>query len=197
MARIIRRDQLERDRVQVTRLLRSPGPPEATGPRPTSPEVLPEAMESEREERLRTLVKAMLSGFAQQRRELLADLQPYVVRIAVEVARRIVRRELRTDPGLITSIARSALEQLGAAADVRVRVHPLDAQLLQETILELAATPGEAAALEIVPDGSIERGGCVVESDRGIVDARLRTQFEAVQTSLLQALEPPEREERD
>ena len=137
----------------------------------------------------------MLSGFAHQRRELLADLQPYVVRISVEIARRILRRELRTDPGMITRIAESALEQVGAAANVRVRVHPLDAQVLEQSMMEIVSAPDEAAAIEVVPDAAIEQGGCVVESDRGIVDARLRTQFEEMQTRLLESLETEGRHE--
>lgn len=195
MARIISQEETRRGGLRVKPLLEAPDRPAEHSPA-ARPEVLAEPGDSEQEARVRGLVQAMLSGFAQQRRELLADLQPYVVRIAVEIARRIVRRELRTDPGLITSIARGALEQIGSAAEVRVRVHPLDAQVLQETILQVVVAPGQAPTVEIVPDGSIERGGCLVESDQGIVDGRLHTQFEAVQTSLLQALEPPDREGR-
>ena len=194
MGRVIRREEAESGRVGVTPLLGggSTLAAGAGGSTAARPEVVAEPVDSDREQRVRELVQAMLSGFAQQRRELLEDLQPYVVRIAVEIARRIVGRELRTDPGLITNIARGALEQIGTAANVRVRVHPLDAQILHEAILQWAPTSGEAAALEIVPDGSIERGGCLVESDQGVVDARLSTQFEEMQISLLDALESPE-----
>lgn len=152
-------------------------------------EVLEQPGEAEQVDRVRRLVQAMLRGFAQQRRELLAELRPYVVRLAVEIARRIVQRELRTDPGLIVRTTDTALEQVASASGVRVRVHPLDAELLQQTMSEMVPAPDRAAAIEVVPDGSIEQGGCVVESDRGIVDARLRTQFEEMQTSLLDALE--------
>ena len=140
-------------------------------------------------ERMRRLVQAMLGGFARQRREMLVELQPQVVRIAVEVARRVVRRELLTDPGMIGRTVQSALEQVAAASHARVRVHPLDAQVLQATIRELLPASDEAASVEIIPDGSIERGGCVIESDRGIVDARLETQFEEMQARLLDGLE--------
>jgi flagellar assembly protein FliH len=131
----------------------------------------------------------MLGAFARRRREMLMELQPHVVRIAVEVARRIVRRELRTDPGMVARTVGSALELVASASRARVRVHPLDAQVLQSTIREIVTAPDEAAAVEIIPDGSIERGGCVVEGDRGIVDARLQTQFEEMQTRLLDGLE--------
>ena len=200
MGRIIRRTEIEANEVRVTPVGGDLAPPAHETPVvdvPVAPraEVVPEPGDDEQVERVRRLVQAMLSGFARQRRELLADLQPYVVHISVEIARRIVRRELRTDPGMITRIAESALEQIGAAANVRVRVHPLDAQVLERSMMEIVSAPDEAAAIEVVPDAAVEQGGCVVESDRGIVDARLRTQFEEIQTSLLASLETESRRE--
>ncbi|MGC9320449.1 MAG: FliH/SctL family protein [Armatimonadota bacterium] len=190
--RVLKRDDLERAETRVQALGAESAPPSDD-----ELEVTVEPADdhgSEETHRVRRLVQAMLRGFAQQRRELLAELQPYVVRIAVEVARRIVRRELRADPGLVARTAQAALEQMAGISDVRVRVHPLDAQVLETTMNELVSSGDEAAAVEIVPDGSVERGGCVVESDRGIVDARLRTQFEEMQTRLFDSLEPHEGE---
>lgn len=188
--RILKREELEGGKIGITRI----GMAGDDSERPPTPEAHPsvepvgDEMHSDEVERMRRLVQAILSGFARQRRELLTELQPYVVRIAVEVARRIVGRELRTDPAMVTRTVGAALEQVATAAETRVRVHPLDAQVLQTTIREIVPAPDEAAALEIIPDGSIERGGCVVESDRGIVDARLRTQFEEMQARLLDGL---------
>ena len=163
--------------------------PGAEEPDPAVVEEAAGEVEMDQVERVRHLVQAMLSGFSRQRREFIMELQPYVTRISVEVAERIVRRELRTDHGMIARLVGDALKQVAGASRVRVRVHPLDARTLQETLREIVAAPDEADALEIIPDGSIECGGCVVESDRGIVDARLQTQFEEIQTSLLDALD--------
>jgi len=187
-ARVIKREEMAHAGLHVHGLgaqeSSEPDRPDVTVEQPAEP-----ALGSEQAERMRRLVQAMLSGFAQQRRELLVELQPYVVRIAVEVARRIVRRELSADPGLVTRTVESALEQMMSASEITVRVHPLDAQLLRSTISEIVTAPDQAEAIDILPDGAIEPGGCVVESDRGIVDARLRTQFEEMQARLLQELD--------
>ncbi len=188
--RIIKADELEGEGVCVRHFGTGESTTDQKAQQPTVPEVEAEGADQAPEvDRVRRLVQAMLSGFARQRRELLMELQPHVVRIAVEVARRIVRRELRTDPGMVARTVETALEQVAEASQTRVRVHPLDAQVLQSTIREIVSAPDEAAAVEIIPDGSVERGGCVVESDRGIVDARLATQFEEMQTRLMDGLD--------
>ncbi|MFO8080014.1 MAG: FliH/SctL family protein [Armatimonadota bacterium] len=197
--RVLKRAELDAREMKAAWMERSAG---GSGDGPTAesqPAVEPPAgaVEADEVDRMRRLVQAILSGFARQRRELLSELQPYVVRIAVEVARRIVQRELRTDPGMVSRTVGSALEEVATAAETRVRVHPLDAQVLQSTIREIVPTPDEAASLKIIPDGSIERGGCVVESDRGIVDARLQTQFEEMQARLLDGLDAARTTEAD
>lgn len=186
--RVIKRTELECAGGRLHRLGDHASEPTASGQFVVEPPLAAET-ESAELERTRRLVQAMLSGLAQQRRELIDELLPYVVRIAVEVARRIVRRELTSDPGQVTRTAQAALEQMLSAAQVVVRVHPLDAQVLRASIGALTDAPDQAKALEIVPDGSIDPGGCVVESERGIVDARLRTQFEQMQAQLLHELE--------
>lgn len=186
--RIIKRAELARSGTPVRTLGERLAYPLAPAPLLVEEPLEPEPDDAEIE-RTRRLVQAMLSGFAQQRRELLDELLPYVVRIAVEVARRIVRRELTSDPGMVTRTVQAALEQMLSASQIVVRVHPLDAQVLQAQIGSIADAPDQAEAIEIVPDGSIDPGGCVVESERGIIDARLRTQFEQMQAQLLQELE--------
>ncbi len=188
--RILKRAEVEHGQCDISRIGATDDDPQpdSTVETASTVEPLDAGRDPDEVDRTKRLVQAILSGFARQRRELLGELQPHVVRIAVEVARRIVQRELRTDPGMVTRTVRSALEQVAVASTTRVRVNPLDAQVLQTTIREIVPAPDEAAALEIIPDGSIERGGCVVESDRGIVDARLRTQFDEVQARLLDGL---------
>ncbi|GEM_PF-5577266 len=189
--RIIKHAELEASGLRPARIAgMEPEPPASSEAAPAAVVEDAGAPEASLEvTRMRRLVQAMLSGFARQRREMLVELQPQVARIAVEVARRVVRRELRTDPGMISRTVQSALEQVAAASQSRVRVHPLDAQVLQAAIRELLPASDEAASVEIIPDGSVERGGCVIEGDRGIVDARLETQFEEMQARLLDGLE--------
>jgi flagellar biosynthesis/type III secretory pathway protein FliH len=65
-------------------------------------------------------------------------------------------------------VVREGLERVRRASRVRVRVHPSDAAQL----IELEA--------EVVEDPSITRGGCVVESELGEVDARLEVRLDAL-----------------
>ncbi len=50
---------------------------------------------------------------------------------------------------------------------------------------EFLGMMGQSGILDIIPDPKLTRGGCMVESEVGIVDARLETQLKTLQKLLL------------
>ncbi len=85
-------------------------------------------------------------------------------------ARRIVGEELVLAPERIVTIVREVLERARRARTVTVRVHPADAGALRRAF-------GEEGAL-VEEDPSLERGGCVVATELGELDARLEVKLE-------------------
>lgn len=102
--------------------------------------------------------------------------------LAVRVARRLVRRELRTSPGEIVAVVREALAVLPMGlTDIRLHLHPDDARLISETL----APPEGEAAWRIVEDPVITRGGCRISSSTSQVDATVETRLARVINSAL------------
>lgn len=97
-----------------------------------------------------------------------------VVELVRAVARQLLRRELRLDPGHVVGVVREGLAALPmAATDVVVRLHPDDAAALRES---LAPAEGERS-WRIEPDPLMERGDCVVLTPQSQVDGRLETRL--------------------
>ena len=93
-----------------------------------------------------------------------------------------VRRELRTDPTQVVAIIRQTVALLPAAArDVRVHLHPEDAQLVRERLVE----PQSARAWTIVEDPITSRGGCRVTTDTALIDARVESRIGAAIAAVL------------
>lgn len=106
--------------------------------------------------------------------------------IGFRVARRILEAELSTSPDAFFSLVRSALQRAGDSRKVSVRVHPQDARSLAPAIA--AGTLG-VAAVEIVPDGALAPGDCIVDTDFGKVDGRLDTRLDELHRAAAAAAE--------
>ena len=123
-----------------------------------------------------------LEELAGLRRHLLQQSERQLVQLALALARRIVHREVTVDEELAGALARIALERLGEAGPATVRLHP-------EDFARTAARDAErwrAAHVTVVADAAVARGGCLVESPFGFVDASIDAQFEELARTLLE-----------
>lgn len=116
------------------------------------------------------------------RAQLIAEAEPDVVGVAVEVARKIIHSEVQARPEIMHGLVSQALKRVTAQDGIRVRIHPDTIRLLGDTLRQVGASYANRG-LEIVPDASIERIGLVVETRRGTVDGRLETQLERVSSA--------------
>lgn len=115
-----------------------------------------------------------MSAFARRlRREAEEDL----VRLSIEIARRILRREILTDPEAILGLAKAALDRVEAREVIRVRTHPQDARTLETRFAEL----GMPERCEVSADPRLERGAVILETSRGMFDASVDTQLQEIE----------------
>ncbi len=153
-------------------------------PRPAEPEAEPAPVEphppqvsADSLERVQRLLHEVVTSFGRQRNQLLQQLKPGLVKLAMAVARQIVGRELSADEDAVKRVMETALGELGRSGRVVARVSPEDAPVLREAIEQDQWAPPPMVELEIVADASVTRGGCVLESDYGQVDATIETQI--------------------
>ncbi len=105
-----------------------------------------------------------------------------LVKLALEVARKVVHREVATDPDIVLTLARVALERLHPRAVAKVRLHPEDLEYVTARRHQLSNT----SALEFVADASVGRGGCMIQSEHGDIDARIEEQFASIERGFFQ-----------
>lgn len=104
-----------------------------------------------------------------------------LARLAMTVARQVLAHELRTAPDLVVEAVRQAALALPAATgNLRVRLHAEDLALLRS--LDAAEEHWQLLA-----DPTLQRGDCMLETDRSRLDARVETRLAAVVDAVLGA----------
>jgi flagellar biosynthesis/type III secretory pathway protein FliH len=111
-------------------------------------------------------------------------LEREAFRFALAVAGRILRREILLDDQVILRQVKEALHRVVGAETVSLRVHPADEPLLRDRRNELLASGEGVREIMIEPDESVGRGGCIIESPSGNIDARIATQLAQIDTAL-------------
>lgn len=127
-------------------------------------------------------LEALRAAVQAEREQFLDGLEPEVVRLSLAVAEKIIRQEVDLHPEIVVGVARAAILQLKEARSARVSAHPSGVDALRRHLAE--SLPGGPSEVSIHASPLVGPGGCVVDSDRGSVDARLETQMERVAAAL-------------
>lgn len=105
-----------------------------------------------------------------------------MVDLSVTIAKMLIRRELKTDPGQIVAVVRESISALPAGTNnIRIMLNPEDSQLIRET---MSVTEGEKG-WEIIDDPLLRRGGCKVVTDTSEIDASIESRLSGIIAQLL------------
>ena len=129
-------------------------------------------------ERHRRQTAELVENFARDRDRYLQAIEQEVVRLALAVAARILRREAQMDPLLLTGAVRVALGQLAATSEILLHVPAKEADMWKETI---ALLPKLTAKPLVVADEGMQLGECAIESKVGTVDLGVRSQLSEIE----------------
>ena len=99
------------------------------------------------------------------------------VRLAIEIARRVIHRELNVDPNALAALVKAALERLQAQEIHRVRVHPSLERLVSASLQQA----GRGSTLSVIADAALPPGGILFDISRGTLDASVNTQLEEIE----------------
>ena len=125
-----------------------------------------------------------IEEMAQMRPRLRREAEADVVRLALAIARRVLRRELAVDPDAIHGLVLAALEKLQGQEICRVRVHPSHAAQVAACLRQAIS----AVNVEVVPDAGSEPGAAIFETVHGDLDASIASQLQEIERGLTDRL---------
>jgi flagellar assembly protein FliH len=104
-----------------------------------------------------------------------------VLELACELSRQVLRHELATNPNALLPVVREALGVLASDSKAAVvRLNPVDVDVFAEVL----KTEFTNLTLTLLPDASVVRGGCLVESAGTVVDGTVQRRWQRAVASL-------------
>lgn len=125
------------------------------------------------------LVRAKL-----QAGQILERSERDIVELALKVANKIIGKDLEREPEVLVDICAQVIEAARAAKAMTLKVNPEDGKLLREKRPRLMELIGRTLELSVKDDVDVERGACIVQTDFGVIDGQLKTQFDMLRQLL-------------
>lgn len=132
-----------------------------------------------------------LDAFERQRDSMLALARTQVIELAAAIARRVVRRMVRIDPGIVLNQLEAALSSVTESTRLVIAVHPDEAETVRGELPGLIERFARCEHAQIVTDPTLEPGSCVARTvSGGVIDASLPTQINRIIETLLPTSAP-------
>lgn len=132
-----------------------------------------------------------------ERERLLASAETELARLSIKVAERIIGQEVRSAGEVIMGVVRQALSGIKDREEVLIRVSPDDYHIVNADRTSLARLVEGMKNFELVVDGKVEAGGCIIETNLGNIDARLSTQLSAIAAAFERVVQGEEEDPAD
>ena len=146
------------------------------------------AARSEFEQRvgaLNGILQHILGELRLRKQTIQAEAETEMLSLALEIARKIVKREVEVDKKFVMPVLMEAVALTNRKSDLVIRVNPEDHQVIAEEIPTLEAVFNDIGRVSITDDENIQRGGVRVSNREGEVDLTLEEQFAALEKALI------------
>ena len=130
-------------------------------------------------------LRAKIADFVSAKKEVFEYIAPDILEISVDIARKIIKKEVEQDPQIILDSIVEVMRTISKEESrISVKVNPLQADLVKTELPEYISSMGVDAKITVLADDTIEEGGCILNTNNGIVDASLDTQLDIIREAL-------------
>ena len=152
-------------------------------------------LEQNKQECAKVLKKAKEAGFDEGLREfnkhimlyeekiasMEQKLQTHILPLALQAAKKIVGREMTLNSQTIVDIVLQSLKPVTQNHFIKIYVNKKDKEILDEKKEDLKAILEHVKTFVIEERDDVEVGGCIIETEAGIINASLQNQWRALE----------------
>ncbi len=132
--------------------------------------------------------QAGMEAWAEQLKSFETGLEQYkkkveelVLPIALKAAKKVVNRELELHPEAIVDIVRGVLKSVAAHKQVTIYANKKDLEFLESNKKSLKDQLEKVESLSIQERADIAPGGCMIETEGGIINAQIENQWQTLE----------------
>ena len=137
-------------------------------------------------ERLIERMHKILEAVMQRREEILADTESQIVELVILMARKVIKILSENQKNVIMANTVAALRKVKTRGNVTLRVNIEDVKLATAHASEFIQHVENVQGITVQEDSSVEKGGCIVETGFGAIDARISSQLTELENKILE-----------
>ena len=130
----------------------------------------------------------LLATATQEAKQIVLAAERQIIELVMAITRKIISDELEERPEIILGVVREALGRVRDQDHLNIHVSLDDYERILQSRNELQSIVGSEKSFTVTADTVLERGGCLIETSFGTVEAGIDTQLESIRKALQEML---------
>jgi flagellar assembly protein FliH len=137
-------------------------------------------------ERLIGRLHKILDASIEKRQEIIDEAETQLIDLVLLVSRKVVKVISENQKNVVINNIVQALRKLKSRGDVAIRVNLADLDLTTEHVKDFMRMAENVKSITVLEDSSVDKGGAVIETDFGQIDARISSQLREIEEKILE-----------
>ena len=136
-------------------------------------------------ERLTERLHLILSKAIEKRAEIIQESETQLVNLVLLIAKKVIKVISDNQKSVVINNVIQALRKLKTRTDVIIRVNTADLKLTSQHVKDFLRLVENAKNITVMEDTAVDTGGCIIETDFGLIDARISSQLSEIEEKIL------------
>jgi len=137
-------------------------------------------------ERLIEHLRTIISKAIEKRNQIIDQSETQIIDLVLMISQKIVKVISENQKNVVINNVIQALRKLKSRGDVVIRVNLEDVKLTSDHVKDFMRMVENVRSITVMEDSSVDRGGCIIETDFGRIDARISSQFKEIEEKILE-----------
>lgn len=136
-------------------------------------------------QRLVESLHSIISKAIEKRNEIIQEAETQIINLVLLIVKKVIKVISENQKNVVINNVVQALRKLKSRGDVVIRVNLSDLELTSEHVKDFMKMVENVKSVTVLEDSSVDRGGCIIETDFGQIDARISSQLHEIEERIL------------
>ncbi|HQH30851.1 MAG TPA: flagellar assembly protein FliH, partial [Spirochaetota bacterium] len=144
--------------------------------------------ESAEVKRLIERVQVILNASIDKRNEIFIETEQQIIGLVLLISKKVIKVISENQKNVVINNVVQALRKLKSRGEVAIRVNLADIELTTQHKKDFIEMVEGVKSIKILEDSTVDRGGCIIETDFGAIDARISSQLHEIEDRILELM---------
>jgi flagellar assembly protein FliH len=143
------------------------------------------ALEQKKIEEMGKELESLFSEIRDLKPKIYSESEEELIKMAILIAKKIIKEEIKTNSNIIANAVRSAMSLLVDKRKIKIIMNPDDMEEAKRLLPDLAKLTN-GGKFQLTEDNSVTKGGCILETGFGKINATIEGQMEMLEEEIKQ-----------